>query len=138
MAAVETDRMFTVPAIRLADALVGPQPRRVALPLRLAHTGSRRGVTVPTTSSRCRSPSTSSTTRRRPASSAPTRPQALATATHGAWVAFAKNGDPNNAALPDWPRYDSAHPPDDAASTSRAAWRTDPAADEMALWDGVL
>ncbi len=30
-------------------------------------------------------------------------------ATMGAWVAFARTGNPNNAALPHWPRYTTAH-----------------------------
>jgi para-nitrobenzyl esterase len=28
---------------------------------------------------------------------------------HAAWVQFAKSGDPNTAAIPAWPRYDTAH-----------------------------
>lgn len=37
-------------------------------------------------------------------------PQRLADAMHGAWVAFAAFGDPQVAALPQWPRYDPEAP----------------------------
>jgi para-nitrobenzyl esterase len=36
-------------------------------------------------------------------------PKQLASAMHGAWVAFAKSGNPSIEALPGWPRYELAH-----------------------------
>jgi para-nitrobenzyl esterase len=61
----------------------------------------------------------------------------LATATHAAWVAFATNGDPNNENLPAWPRYNpQTRPTMLLDETSRVV--DDPAADEVALWDGLL
>ena len=64
VAAVETDRMFTVPAIRLADAAVAHNPDvwRYRFDWR-SRLGAARSA--PTTSWRCRLPSTSSTARRR-------------------------------------------------------------------------
>jgi para-nitrobenzyl esterase len=36
-------------------------------------------------------------------------PQAVAEQMSEAWLAFARSGDPNTAALPDWPAYDADH-----------------------------
>lgn len=36
-------------------------------------------------------------------------PERMAKQMHAAWVQFAKRGDPNTAAIPAWPRYDTAH-----------------------------
>ena len=32
--------------------------------------------------------------------------QGIADAMHRAWIAFARDGDPRHAGLPEWPRYD--------------------------------
>jgi para-nitrobenzyl esterase len=32
--------------------------------------------------------------------------QGIADAMHGAWIAFARHGDPSHAGIPDWPGYD--------------------------------
>ena len=36
-------------------------------------------------------------------------PQQLAEQMSEAWLAFARTGDPNTPALPDWPAYDAEH-----------------------------
>jgi para-nitrobenzyl esterase len=64
-------------------------------------------------------------------------PQALATAMHGAWVSFARTGDPAQTGhVPAWPRY---------RETERATMildeecrvEPDPMGDRRAVWDGV-
>jgi para-nitrobenzyl esterase len=64
-------------------------------------------------------------------------PQELADVMHASWVAFAKTGNPNHNALPQWPRYD-------ARTRSTMRFNTvcdianDPAEDERLLWAGML
>ena len=64
-------------------------------------------------------------------------PQALADTVHAAWVAFVRSGDPNHKGLPDWPRWDPGRRP-----TMRLDLEPqlidDPNPEERALWDGVL
>lgn len=61
----------------------------------------------------------------------------LADLTMDAWLAFAKSGDPAHDALGAWPRYDASR----RATMEfgpQCALRDDPASAERALWDGVL
>ena len=60
----------------------------------------------------------------------PDPPQALADAMHGAWVAFATNGDPG------WPEYDLGRRATMRFNTTSAVV-DDPRARERALWEGV-
>jgi para-nitrobenzyl esterase len=57
-------------------------------------------------------------------------PQELARAMHGAWIAFAKNGDPG------WPKYDVEHRATLRFDTTSRVER-DPRSWERALWEGV-
>jgi para-nitrobenzyl esterase len=62
-----------------------------------------------------------------------TERQAIADAMHASWIAFARNGDPNHAGIPDWPQYDTHRRStmrfdvevelvDDPMGEDRAAW----------------
>ena len=54
----------------------------------------------------------------------------------GAWIAFARSGDPNHPDLPTWPAYRV----DDRATLvfdETARVEDDPMAEERALWDDV-
>ena len=103
-AAIETDRMFTVPAIRMADAQVCTQPEHVAVPLRLAHTGrwwsvgcAHHFLEVPFAFDQLDNDQARGFVGGNP-------PRALADATHNAWASFIKDGNPNHAQLPEWPQ----------------------------------
>jgi para-nitrobenzyl esterase len=136
VAAVETDRMFTVPAIRLADAQVRHNPDLWMYrfdwrtPARGGTSGAHHFLEVPFAFEQIDNPQAAGFL-------GDARPRGLATATHSAWVSFAKDGDPNNPSLPAWPRYDTA-----TQSTMlfdepcRVEER--PNAAELALWEGVI
>jgi para-nitrobenzyl esterase len=61
----------------------------------------------------------------------------LAARTMDAWLGFAKHGDPNHADLCDWPRYDTSRRATlEFAPSCRLL--DDPFGEERRLWDGVL
>ena len=65
------------------------------------------------------------------------RPQALADAMHAAWIAFIRAGDPTCDAVGEWPAY---HPEHRAVMElgDRIGVRVDPYGATRALWDGLL
>jgi para-nitrobenzyl esterase len=63
--------------------------------------------------------------------------RSLATATSRAWLAFANNGDPNHAGLPEWPAYDSSRRATMNFSTA-PAMVDDPDGDIRRQWVGVI
>lgn len=136
IAAVETDRMFTVPAIRLAEAQVRHNPDvwlyrfDWRTPSRGGEFGAHHFLEVPFVFDQLDNPQADGFL-------GGARPRELAKAAHAAWVEFVSNGDPNNALMPQWPRYESATRPTMLIDeTCRVEMR--PAADEIDLWDGVL
>ena len=134
-AAVETDRMFRIPAIRLADAQVAHNPDvwMYQFTWRSTAAGGSFGachfLEVPFAFDQL------DNDQARGIAGDP--PQALADVVHAAWVAFAKDGDPNHSGLPEWPRWTAAERP-----TMRfdlpSVLALDPAAAERVLWDGVV
>jgi len=65
------------------------------------------------------------------------RPQALAEAMHAAWTAFIRDGDPSCDAVGEWPRYRSEHRAVMELG-ERIGVRVDPYGATRLLWDGVL
>jgi para-nitrobenzyl esterase len=64
-------------------------------------------------------------------------PQALVDAIHGAWVAFARTGDPGGGPLVDWPPYDvERRAVMDFDVVTRVV--EDPRRDQRVLWDGAV
>ena len=136
VAAVETDRMFTVPAIRMADAQVRHNPDLWMYrfdwrtPARGGAFGAHHFLEVPFAFDQLDNPQAAGFL-------GDARPRQLAAATHSAWVSFVKDGDPNNADLPEWPRYDPATRPT-MLFDEPCRVESKPNADEIELWDGVL
>ena len=61
----------------------------------------------------------------------------LAARMSGAWISFARHGDPNHEGLPRWPTYD----PEKRATmifNSECRIENDPAAEERLAWSGVM
>ncbi len=136
VAAVETDRMFTIPAIRMADAQVRHNPDLWMYrfdwrtPARGGAFGAHHFLEVPFAFDQIDNAQAAGFL-------GDARPRGLAAATHSAWVSFVKEGDPNNAALPEWPRYDAATRPT-MIFDEPCRVELQPSADEVALWEGVL
>jgi para-nitrobenzyl esterase len=131
--AIHGDHMFTIPAIRLAEAQVAAGGRahmyRFAwrTPIRGGALGACHGIDVPfafDNLDRARG-----LWGRNP-------PQDLADAMHGAWVRFAYSGDPGGGELPDWPRYDIEHRPT-LEFGDRQRLVHDPRRAERLIWEGT-
>ena len=63
--------------------------------------------------------------------------QKVADAMHAAWIAFACNGNPNTSAVPLWPSYDTAQRAT-MLFNEECMVVNDPYAAERRLWEGVL
>jgi para-nitrobenzyl esterase len=57
----------------------------------------------------------------------------IASAMHGAWIAFARSGNPNHAGLPDWPQYKAPDRPTMRFDTQPEVLRNRGEADRQAL-----
>jgi para-nitrobenzyl esterase len=131
LTAMSTDRAFRIPAIRLAEAQVANgRPTFMylftwATPVMDGKLRSCHALELPFMWDALDKPGLSMLT-----GDGPER-QAIADAMHAAWIAFARTGDPG------WPAYDL-----DRRATQRfdttCEILEDPAADERALWTGVL
>jgi para-nitrobenzyl esterase len=133
LADVQADYMFTIPAVRLAEAQT-PQNPNVYMyrfswqtPVLDGQLGACHALELPFVFE------TLDEARGLVSDDAPVD---LAASVHGAWVRFAASGDPNGGDLPQWPRYDV----DTRAVMDFDATRTvvhDPNGLQRQLWDGV-
>lgn len=123
--AVATDWFYRIPAVRLAESVPGSHLYEFAW--RSPRFGGRLGachaLELGFVFDRLHEPSYAPMLGTHP-------PQALADAMHGAWVSFAKTGDPG------WPAYDTV------TRTTRVfaeepALEDDPRREERLLWEGV-
>ena len=135
--ALDSDRTFRVPAIRLAEAQALQQPRTYqyfftwSSPARRGTLGACHALELPFVFGTLDAP-----TMDRFAGKGP-EAEALSARMMDAWIAFARHGDPSHAELPAWPAYDAAKRAtlvfDRACELAHA-----PLDAERAAWDGVI
>ena len=136
LAALETDRVFRIPAIRLAEAQVANDASVWMYRFSRTSTafdgaiGAGHATELPFTFNTIDAPMSLSLTGDDP-------PAALAEAMNGAWSAFIADGSPGISDLPDWPRYDTDRRATMDFGDEVNQVLDDPAADERQLWDGV-
>ncbi|KUJ65309.1 carboxylesterase [Streptomyces albus subsp. albus] len=123
--ALATDWFYRVPAIRLAESVPGSYLYEFAWrsPRFDDRLGACHALELPFVFDRLQDPAYAPLLGPRP-------PQALADAMHGAWVSFAKTGDPG------WPAYDTSTRTTMAFGTDSAP-EPDPRPAERALWEGL-
>lgn len=134
LAAVVTDGMFTIPAIRFAEAQLAHHPNvhmyRFSWrpPVQGGMMGAGHMVELPFVFDDLGNAADLV---------GPNPPMALAAAIHSSWVRFAATGDPNGGDLPQWPTYDAdRRPVMDFDTTSEVV--DDPGSSERRLWDDLL
>lgn len=135
--AIMTDRIFRIPAIRLAEAQARHQPDATFVYLfewaSTAFDGklcSCHALEVPFVFDNLHRKGIQMFT-------GPNPPQPLADAMSAAWLSFATTGHPGHSGLPDWPAYDTGTRPTmhfgDAIRLEH-----DPGPESRAAWDGLL
>jgi para-nitrobenzyl esterase len=135
--AIETDRIFRIPAIRVAEAQRAHQPD-VFMYLFTWESpgfggllGACHAIEIPFLFDCLDLPGAEKFIGSGPDA------QRLAERTMDSWLTFAKSGDPSHAALGAWPRYEESRRGTMELGL-RCGVQDDPAAAERALWDGVL
>lgn len=135
--AMETDRMFRLPAIRLAEAQLAvgsavymylftwPSPAFGGV------LGACHAIELPFVFDCLDLPGAANFVGAGPEA------RQLAGWTLDAWAAFAHRGDPSPAGIDGWPRYDATRRATMEIG-ARCGVLDDPAANERRLWDGVL
>ena len=105
--AVQTDRTFRIPAIRLAEAQAAHQPATFMYlftwpsPARRGELGACHAIELPFVFGTLDAPGMDRF------SGAGPEAEKLAERTMDAWIAFARGGAPGHEGLPEWPRYES-------------------------------
>jgi para-nitrobenzyl esterase len=134
--AIQTDRIFRVPAIRLAEAHATHQPATWMYlfswpsPARRGELGACHAVEIPFVFGTLDAPGMA-----RFSGSGPDA-ERLAGKTMDAWIEFARTGEPGHPDLPDWPAYETGQ---------RATMQLDaesrvvhaPMEEERAVWDVI-
>jgi para-nitrobenzyl esterase len=135
--AIESDRLFRIPAVRLAEAQSAHQERTFAYlftwesPMLGGRLGACHGIDVPFVFGLIGTPGGEKFAGGGPAA------HALADDAMGAWLAFARSGAPAHAGLPDWPRFEGSRRATMLLGP-RCEIAHDPQGAERAAWDGVI
>ncbi|MEV5550704.1 carboxylesterase family protein [Streptomyces sp. NPDC052309] len=126
LSAVATDWFYRIPAIRLAESVPASYLYEFSWrsPQFDGALGACHALELPFVFDRLHDPSYAPMLGANP-------PQALADAMHGAWVAFAKTGNPG------WEPYDTTTRTTMTFTTPAATPVSDPRTQERLLWDGV-
>jgi para-nitrobenzyl esterase len=134
--AMMTDRVFRIPAIRLAEAQAAHQPDHTFLYLFTWPTtavggklGSCHALEIPFVFDNLHQPGVDFFTDN-------AAPQPLADAMHAAWLAFVHEAEPDPGQAQGWLPYDTARRSTMCFDTTSAP-ADDPYGDERALWDGL-
>jgi|TARA_B100000959_G_scaffold13651_1_gene13491 para-nitrobenzyl esterase len=135
--AIATDRVFRVPAIRLAENRhangAATWMYRFSWDSRAfeGQFGAAHALEIPFTFNTLDGPGTDVFLGEGP------RPDALAETMHDSWIAFIRHGDPSTSALGDWPPYEPDHrlvmDLDDECGLL-----ADPESDEREIWESVV
>jgi para-nitrobenzyl esterase len=134
--AIETDRMFWIPAVRMAEAQAKNGTPVWAYrfdwpsPAFGGRFGACHALEIPFVFDNLDAPGADVFT-------GGAAPQNLAARMHAAWVAFAKTGNPKTDELPDWPSYESSKRAT-MLLDEECKLAEDPDAELRALWDGLL
>jgi para-nitrobenzyl esterase len=133
---VETDRVFRIPAIRLAEAQAANETPAWMYrfdwpsPAFEGRFGACHALEIPFVFDNLGAPGVDIFT-------GGEAPKSIATNMHAAWVAFAKTGDPSCKELPGWARYDT-----DKRATMlldlECRTEDDPDGKLRELWDGLI
>ncbi len=135
--AIATDRVFRIPAIRLAENRhangAATWMYRFSWDSRAfeGQFGAAHALEIPFTFNTLDGPGTDVFLGEGP------RPDALAETMHDSWIAFIRHGDPSTSALGDWPPYEPDHrlvmDLDDECGLL-----ADPESDEREIWESVV
>ncbi|MDG2906775.1 MAG: carboxylesterase/lipase family protein [Acidimicrobiales bacterium] len=135
--AIATDRVFRVPAVRLAENRHGNGAAtwmyRFSWDSRAfdGAFGAAHALEIPFTFNNLDRPGTDLFLGEGP------RPDALAETMHDSWISFIRDGDPSTSALGDWPTYEPDHrlvmDLDDECGLL-----ADPEPEEREIWEGVV
>ncbi len=135
--ALDSDRTFRVPAIRLAEAQAAHQPRTYkyfftwSSPARRGTLGACHALELPFVFGTLDAPTMDKFAGKGPEA------EALSARMMDAWIAFARSGEPGHAALPAWPGYDTAERAT-LVFDRQCELANAPLDAERAAWDGVI